>query len=209
MNGVEEVKEVPKDYYHTNAIGDSDVAYVEQFSINKSPFFLYVAHCAPHWPLQAPSAAIKKYTTVYEKGWEEIRQNRYKRLIEKGIIPEESELPSFMFPDQKWEANPDKNWDVRAMAVHAAMVDLLDQSVGKLLDKLEATGELDNTMILFLSDDGASSEIPSKYGPGFDRAGSTRDGRGVNFPVGKDSMLGPQTVLSGIGPKWSHTANTI
>ena len=208
VNGTEEVKEVPKDYYHTNAIGDSAVAYVEQFSGYKNPFFLYVAHCAPHWPLPAPVETIQKYVKVYEKGWEAIRDKRYEKLKSQGILTEQSRLPAFMFPEENWEENIDKAWDVRAMAVHAAMVDLLDQSVGKLLYKLEATGELNNTMILFLSDNGASSERPSKYGPGFDRAVSTRDGRIVNFPVNKDSLPGPQTVLSGIGPKWAHTVNT-
>lgn len=209
VNGNEQVKNVPEDYYHTNAIGDSAVAYVEQFSKNKEPFFLYVAHCAPHWLLQAPEAEIQKYMNVYKVGWQRIREERYQRLIEKGIIQDKnSSLTLFMFPDKNWESNPNKEWDIRAMAVHAAMVDVLDQSVGRLLDKLGATGELDNTLILFFSDNGASAERPSKYGPGFDRAGSTRDGRTVNFPVNKDSLPGSQTVVSGIGPVWSHTVNT-
>ena len=175
---------------------------------NSNPFFLYIAHCAPHWPLQAPEEIIQKYIHVYEKGWEELRQDRYKRLIEKGIIVKENELPAFMFPEESWDTNPNKEWDIRAMSVHAAMIDILDQSVGKLLDKLAAINQLDNTMILFLSDNGASFERPSNYGPGFDRAGKTRDNRIVNFPVNKDSMPGSQTVLSGIGPQWSHTSNT-
>jgi len=209
VNGNKQVKNVPKDYYHTNAIGDSAVAYVEQFSKNKEPFFLYVAHCAPHWPLQAPEAEIKKYMNTYKVGWNRIREERYKRLIQKGIIQNKnSSLTPFMFPDKIWETNPNKEWDIRAMAVHAAMVDVLDQSVGRLLEKLEETGELDNTLILFFSDNGASAERPSKYGAGFDRAGSTRDGRKVIFPVNKDSLPGSQTVVSGIGPVWSHTANT-
>lgn len=208
VNGTEEVTEVPEDYYHTEAIGDSAVAYVKDFTRTESPFFLYVAHCAPHWPLQAPEEAIKKYEDVYKVGWKQIRQNRYDRLLEKGILPKEiAQMPAFMFPDMDWATDPDQEWDARAMAVHAAMVDLMDQSIGKLLDELEATGEMDNTLILFLSDNGASSERPSLYGPGFDRAGSTRDGRTVVFPVEKDSMPGPQTVLSGIGPQWAHTLN--
>ena len=209
VNGTEPVKEVPKDYYHTNAIGDTAVAYVKQFSKNKDPFFLYVAHCAPHWPLQAPEETIQKYMEVYKNGWEDIREKRYARVIDKGIVPKDSSaLPAFMFPKMDWETNDHQEWDIRAMAVHAAMVDILDQSVGKLLATLEETGELDNTLILFMSDNGASSERPSRYGPGFDRAGSTRDGRTVNFPVDKDSLPGPQTVLSGIGPQWAHTVNT-
>ncbi|WP_027137450.1 arylsulfatase [Gaetbulibacter saemankumensis] len=209
VNGTEPVKTVPEDFYYTNAIGDTAVAYVEQFSKSKDPFFLYVAHCAPHWPLQAPEEVIQKYIKTFEKGWQKTREARYERLLENGILDKEnSTLTPFMFPELDWETNPNKDWDIRAMAVHAAMIDVLDQSVGKLLDKLEATGELDNTLILFFSDNGASYEMPSRYGPGFDRAGSTRDGRKVHFPVNKDKMPGPQTVHSGIGSQWSHTANT-
>ncbi len=209
VNGVKQVENVPDEYYHTDVIGDSAVAYVEQFSKNKNPFFLYVAHCAPHWPLHAPEEEINKYANTYDKGWREIRYNRYQGLIEKGIIrTENAELPDFMFPELAWESNTNADWDSRAMAVHAAMVDRMDQSIGKLVDKLEETGELENTVIFFFSDNGASSERPSKYGPGFDRAGSTRDGRKVVFPVEKDSMPGSQTVHSGIGPVWAHTINT-
>ena len=208
VNGTEEVSEVPEDYYHTTAIGDSAVAYVKDFSKIDDPFFMYIAHCAPHWPLQAPEEAIKKYEEIYKVGWKQIRENRYARLLEKGILPQDiGKMPAFMFPDMEWETETDKEWDARAMAVHAAMVDLMDQSIGDLLDELEATGEIDNTLILFLSDNGASSERPSRYGPGFDRAGSTRDGRSVNFPVEKDSLPGAQNVLSGIGPQWAHTLN--
>lgn len=209
VNGTEPVENVPKDFYYTDAIGDTAVAYVERFSKKKEPFFLYVAHTAPHWPLQAPEKEIKKYDSIYKKGWRTIRNLRYQNLIKKGILStDKAELSKFMFPELSWDENPDKEWDSRAMAVHAAMVDRMDQNIGNLIKKLEETGELENTVIFFLSDNGASSERPSRYGPGFDRAGSTRDGKKVVFPVKKDSLPGYQTVHSGIGPQWSHVANT-
>ncbi|AYN66628.1 arylsulfatase [Euzebyella marina] len=208
VNGNQQVEKVPEDYYHTQAIGDSAVAYVNEFSKKENPFFLYVAHCAPHWPLQAPDSIIQKYVDKYEKGWQAIREERHKNLVEKGLISEDTKLPEFMFPELNWENNSDKEWDVRAMAVHAAMVDVMDRTIGELMNKLEETGELENTLVLFLSDNGASSERPSNYGPGFDRAGSTRNGQQVQFPVNKEVLPGPQTVLSGIGPQWAHTVNT-
>lgn len=82
------------------------------------------------------------------------------------------------------------------------------KSDGKLVRKLEESGELDNMIIMFLSDNRASSEHPSQYGPGFDRAGSTRDGREVLFPVKKKHLPGPQTVHAGIGPEWADVSNT-
>ncbi|MEH0152870.1 arylsulfatase [Limibacter armeniacum] len=211
MNGDEKVESVPEGYYHTNAIGDSAVAYVDEFAKDDKPFFLYVAHCAPHWPLQALPEDIKKYESVYKIGWDSIRVKRYERMQQLGLISKENaEFSPRMFPKLDWETNPNKEWDAHAMAVHAAMIDRMDQTIGKLMDKLEETGEMDNTIILFLSDNGASYERPSKYGPGFDRAGSTRQGEEVKFPVDKstDAMPGPQTVHAGIGPVWANVANT-
>ena len=211
VNGTEPVKEVPKDFYYTDAIGDSAVAYVDHFVREEKPFFLYVAHCAPHWPLMAPEEEIKKYEQVYDEGWQKIREERYKKLIEKGIFKgDTTKLSEFMFPDLKWAENENENWDSRAMAVHAAMIDRMDQNIGKLIDKLEATGQLDNTVIMFMSDNGASSERPSQYGIGFDRPSETRDGREIHYPVKKseEHLAGPETVMSGIGPVWANVANT-
>ena len=211
VNGTEPVKEVPEDFYYTDAIGDSAVAYVDHFVKEEKPFFLYVAHCAPHWPLMAPEEEIKKYEHVYDEGWQKIREERYKKLIEKGIFKgDTTKLSEFMYPDLKWAENENENWDSRAMAVHAAMIDRMDQNIGKLIDKLEATGQLDNTVIMFMSDNGASSERPSQYGIGFDRPSETRDGREIHYPVKKseEHLPGPETVMSGIGPVWANVANT-
>ena len=211
VNGTEPVKEVPEDFYYTDAIGDSAVAYVDHFVKEEKPFFLYVAHCAPHWPLMAPEEEIKKYEHVYDEGWQKIREERYKKLIEKGIFKgDTTKLSEFMFPDLKWAENENENWDSRAMAVHAAMIDRMDQNIGKLIDKLEATGQLDNTVIMFMSDNGASSERPSQYGIGFDRPSETRDCRKIHYPVKKseEHLPGPETVMSGIGAVWANVANT-
>ncbi|UII20065.1 arylsulfatase [Fulvivirga ligni] len=208
VNGKEQVMEVPEDYYHTDAISDSAVAYVDQFAKQDEPFFLYVAHCAPHWPLQARPEDIAKYKDKYKDGWQALRKARYKRQLELGLFDEEhAELPEWMFKDKNWETDPDQEWDANAMAVHAAMVDRMDQGIGKLIAKLEESGEMDNTLILFMSDNGASYERSSQYGPGFDRAGSTRDGKEVYFPVKKKHLSGPQTVNSAIGPQWAHSVN--
>ncbi|AKQ46175.1 arylsulfatase [Rufibacter radiotolerans] len=209
VNGITPVKSVPKDYYHTTAIGDSAVAYVEKFTKDEKPFFLYVAHTAPHWPLQAPHEDIAKYENTYQVGWEAIRNARYDRMVKMGLLEEKSApLSPWMFPEKKWDTNSDQEFDARAMAVHAAMVDRMDQTIGKLVQKLKDKGELDNTIIFFLSDNGTSSERPSKYGPGFDRAGSTRQGVPVVFPVDKQALPGSQMVHSGIGPEWASVGNT-
>ena len=203
------VPTVPPDFYYTNALGDSAVAFTRQFTRSDKPFFLYVAYTAPHWPIQALPADIKKYEDTYKDGWRALRQRRYQRLIDLKLFdPATTPLPEFMFPDQQWATDPTRAWDAHAMAVHAAMVDRMDQNIGHLIAELKRTKQLDNTIILFLSDNGASPEDPTEYGPGFDRAGGTRAGQTVAFPRRKEVLPGGQLVNAGIGQIWAHCLNT-
>jgi arylsulfatase len=209
VDGTKPVTTIPKDYYHTDAINDTTVAYIKNLSNEGSPFFLYVAETAPHWPLMAPEETIEKYKDTYKKGWQQIREDRYKRMIDLGIIDSTTAPLSQRFKDElTWDKNPDKEWDARAMAVHAAMVDRMDQGIGRIIEALKETGELENTLIVFLSDNGASAENAAAYGPGFDRPSETRDGREIVYATEKQAMPGPQTTYSSIGPRWANVANT-
>lgn len=209
VNGTKAVEKVPDGYYHTDAINDTAVSYIKEFSREDKPFFLYVAHTAPHWPLQALPEDIKKYEDTYKAGWDATREARYKRMVEIGLIdPVTTPLSPRMGKELSWEKNPDKEWDARAMAVHAAMVDRMDQGIGRIIQTLRATGELDNTIILFLSDNGASPENCMRYGPGFDRPGETRDGQKIHYPVNKKILPGPQTTFASIGERWANVVNT-
>lgn len=211
VNGTTAVDKVPADYYHTDAINDTAVSYIKQWTGDNKPFFLYVAETAPHWPLQALPGDIKKYEDSYKGGWDAVREARYKRMIEKGIIdPATTKLSPRPDNQLSWENNPNKEWDARAMAVHAAMIDRMDQGIGRIIKALKETGKLDNTMIIFLSDNGASPEDCARYGPGFDRPGETRSGQKIAYPVNKekDALPGPETVYASIGPRWANVANT-
>ncbi len=209
VNGTTAVDNVPKDYYHTDAINDTAVSYIRTFSKEDKPFFLYVAHTAPHWPLQALPEDIKKYEQTYKGGWDVIRESRYKKMVQLGLInPTTTPLSPRINNQLTWDKNPDKEWDARAMAVHAAMVDRMDQGIGRLIQALRETGKLDNTIIVFLSDNGASPENCMRYGPGFDRPGQTRDGREISYPVKKDVLPGPQTTFASIGERWANVVNT-
>ncbi|MES2829025.1 MAG: arylsulfatase [Bacteroidota bacterium] len=209
VEGTKPVRNVPANYYHTDAINEKAAEYIEEFSKTEKPFFLYVAHNAPHWPVQALPEDIEKYKKTYKVGWEAIRKARYKKMAALGIIDTGiTKLSSRNPADITWANNPDKEYDARAMAVHAAMIDRMDQGVGKIWKMLEKTGRLDNTIIVFLSDNGASAELSEAYGPGFDRPGQTRDGRPVSYSRKKDVMPGPQTTFFSIGPAWANVANT-
>ena len=201
------VENVPDDYYFADAINEKSVQYIREFGRSDKPFFLYVAHCAPHWPLHARPEDIAKYKDTYKDGWEKLRHDRYKRMIEMGLFKKENTpLPPIQDRGRRWAelTEQEKSFQASKMAVHAAMVDRLDQGFGKIMESLEQTGQLDNTVIFFLSDNGASPEVPQT--PGYDRSSQTRDGRKIRYKG--ISEPGPETTYTGIGAPWSSASNT-
>jgi arylsulfatase len=210
VHNTQAIHSVPDDYYITDAFSDHAVEYVEKYSRDGEPFFLYLAYTAPHWPLHAPRQDIERYRGTYQPGWEAIRQARYERQVAMGLIDPATARLNQRQPDRPaWPENPTQTWDAGAMAVHAAMIDRVDQGVGRIVARLEQLGLLDNTLILVLSDNGASPEIPVR--PGFDRNSETREGEPVvYFGRGqpKDVMPGPETTYASIGPHWANVANT-
>lgn len=209
VNGETPVRTVPKDYYITQAFSDSAVSYVNRYSKDTKPFFMYLSYTAPHWPLQALPEDIAKYENTYKVGWETIRNQRYDRMKKLKIF---GDMDNFLSPrqfDDKWEDNPTKEWDARAMAVHAAMVDRMDQGIGQLIEALDKNGQLDNTLILFLSDNGCSNELCQNYSGGEnDRPDMTRSGEKIIYPKNKEVMPGPQTTYASLGARWANVLNT-
>lgn len=209
VNGETPVNTVPKDFYITDAFSDTAVAYISKYAKDTKPFFMYLAYTAPHWPLHALPEDIKKYENVYKVGWDSIRNARYERMKKLKLFGDADDYLSPRQFNDKWADNPTLDWDVRAMAVHAAMVDRMDQGIGQLIAKLKETGQYDNTLIIFLSDNGGSYENCENYSPGEnDRPDMTRDGRPIIYPKNKEVLPGPQTTMSSIGPKWANVSNT-
>lgn len=209
VNGETPVKEVPKDYYITQALSDSAVSYVDRYAKKDKPFFMYLSYTCPHWPLQALPEDIKKYEDTYKVGWDAIREKRYEKMKALGIFPNAHDFLSPRQSPAKWEDNPDKEWDARAMAVHAAMIDRMDQGIGELLDALKKNGQLDNTLIVFLSDNGCSNEICQNYSEGEnDRPDMTRSGEKIIYPRHKEVLPGSELTYASLGPVWANVANT-
>ena len=209
VNDTTAVDAVPGDYYHTDAINDSSAAFIKRMSTKAAPFLLYVAQNAPHWPLQAKPEDIQKYQDTYKAGWDAIREARYNKMVKMGLIePAKAALSARLNKELSWQENPDKDWDAHAMAVHAAMIDCMDQGIGRIIRALKEANQLDNTLIIFLSDNGASPEDCSAYGPGFDRPGETRAGKKIEYPTTKRVFAGPETTFASIGPRWANVANT-
>lgn len=208
-DGTTPVTDFPEDYYITHALTDTTVNYVRRYAGQDKPFFIYLAHTAPHWPLHALPEDIEKYKDTYKAGWEAIRNARYERMKKIGLFEGRDNYLSARQFKNIWEENPAQEWDARAMAVHAAMIDCVDQGIGKVLKALEETGELDNTLIFFMSDNGCSPESPQNMVPGKDdRPDMLKDGSPVAYPKKKEVLPGAANTMTGIGEVWANVANT-
>lgn len=162
-------KELPPDFYSTKNFTDEMLAYLEardkeerKEGEEKKPFFAYLAYTAPHWPLQAPRAVIDKYKGRYASGPEALRTSRLRGLIERGLVPADVE-PAPMVGEMMTEwadmTPQEQAHSARRMETYAAMVDLIDQHLGRVVDHLDRTGELDDTFVLFMSDNGAEGKL--------------------------------------------------
>jgi arylsulfatase A-like enzyme len=210
VNGTTPVKEVPKDYYITDAVTQHAVQYIQDFTAKQQPYFLYVAHTAPHWPLHARPEDIAKYKGRYDIGWDSLRKQRYDRMVKMGIVDTKTTpLLEVMGSKGAWNklSAEERQKQSRKMEVHAAMIDRLDQGVGQILKTLEETKTLNNTLILFLTDNGASPEIPGEAG--YDRPSETRTGQKLlrDKEITTD-VIGQETSYTGIGSNWANAANT-
>ena len=197
----------PPGFYYTDAITDEAVKQVRAGGgAGDKPLFLYVGYTAPHWPLHAREEDIAKYADTYKVGWDRIRKTRRKKMIELGLIDESMKLPPREPNVKAWDEAPHHDWEARRMAVYAAQIDRMDQGIGRMLAALDETKQADNTLLVFLSDNGGCAEdVQPDW---FDIPTKTRDGR--NIAVGNDPSVTPggqETFLS-YGPSWAMASNT-
>ena len=212
----------PKNYYFTDAIADQSVRFIREHDERQKdePLFLYVAFTAPHWPLHAPAEAIAKYKGKYDQGYEPIRAARFERMKQMGLVDPKWELAP---PPQPWAEVKHKEWEARCMEVYAAQIDLMDQGIGRIVDALEEAGRLDDTLILFLHDNGGCDENngrnarlpkgdlnPPDHKPTDPQWNSrprvTRDGRTVRG--GPQVMPGADDTFIAYGRNWANVSNT-
>ena len=147
-----------KDFYTTDNFTNYAIDYLEEYKSEKKPFFLYIAYTAPHDPLMAWPEDQQKYIGNYMVGYESIRKARYEKQIKLGLIDENYPLSDPTYEDWESLSEEEKRQRDSIMATHAAMVDRVDQNIGRLLEKLEEIKELDNTLVLFMSDNGAQPQ---------------------------------------------------
>jgi arylsulfatase len=189
------------DYHFTDAVTDAAVEFVEEHDPGR-PFFLYVAHAAPHWPMHAREADVARHLDRYRAGWDAVRAARHERLSDLGLLAPRDERVA------AWESAEPKEWLARRMAVYAAMVEQMDRGIGKVLDTLERRGMTENTLVLFLSDNGGCAEEIGPEGRARHFPVRTRDGRAIRLGNGTDFPPGAEDTYASYGLEWAHVSNT-
>ncbi|WP_137970984.1 arylsulfatase [Pseudomonas sp. F(2018)] len=163
------VEQLPEGFYSSDAFGDRLIQYLKERD-QARPFFAYLPFSAPHWPLQAPAEVVAKYRGHYDAGPEALRQERLQRLKQLGLVAEDVQAHPVLALTQEWErlTPQQRAISARTMEVYAAMVERMDWNIGRVVDYLRRQGQLDNTFVIFLSDNGAEGallEAFPKFGP--------------------------------------------
>lgn len=197
------------DFYYTDAISDEAIDCVRAASAAQRPLFLYVAYTAPHWPLHARNEDIARYHGHYEKGWDATRKARHSKMKSIGIVPEHGVL-SDLDTRLDWEMNPERKWHERRMEVYAAMVDRMDHGIGRIVKSLEDSGQIENTLLMFLSDNGGCSEdvkdpLATRCLGG---TPTTRSGSPITTGPVPGLMPGSETTFQAYGQIWANVSNT-
>ncbi|MFK5924600.1 MAG: arylsulfatase [Verrucomicrobiota bacterium] len=215
----------PEEFYYTDAISDHAVRFVQEHHQNQgdSPFFMYVAYTSAHWPMHARKRDIAKYKGQYDAGYDVIRKSRYEKMIKLGLIDSQSAQLSKL--KDSWKESDHLKWDIVNMEVYAAMIDNMDQGIGRIVKSLKETGQYENTLLLFFQDNGGSHEGMGRGDNGAQRQANpslnplsksylqldmipkqTRDG----FPIrqGKGVLAGPSDTYIGYGKAWATVSNT-
>ena len=207
--------ELPDGFFLTDAISDEASGFIRDHHAKSpdDPFFTYVAYTSPHWPLHAHEEDIARYEGRFSAGWDALREERLLRMREMGILEDCWELSDRDSSQPPWTDAEHKEWNQRRMEVYAAQIDRMDQGIGRIISTLEATGQLDNTLILFLADNGGCAE--ELGGPNArvrrDRPVSpplTRDGTPVSKGNDPTIMPGPETTYQSYGVPWANLSNT-
>jgi arylsulfatase len=196
---------LPSDFYSSVNYTDQMLSFLEQHQQrdDEQPFFAYLSYTAPHYPLQAPDEDIARYSGVYEQGYESIRRQRLQEMKRRGIVANNIEAAPGHPAWPAWSELSDtqKAFEVRRMEVYAAMVEVMDRQIGRVLEALRRSGELDNTLIVFMSDNGAEGGNPLDWADYYTQWATE------NFDLSLEN-LGRSNSFAWTGPGWAQVSST-
>lgn len=204
------VTSVPHGYYYTDSISDYAAQFVTEHAERRAdqPFFCYVAYTSPHWPLHALDEDIAKYEGRYDAGWDALRAERHERMIAMGLIDPRWQLTQRDADVPAWKEASDKQWQARRMEVYAAQIDRMDQGIGRILAALKENDLFDNTLILFLADNGGCAEEIRPRWKGLHIPAQTHDGRPVRVGNLPEILPGSEDTYQSYGLPWANASNT-
>ncbi len=211
-----DLNDLPDDFFLTDAISDEAAGYVRDHAANGrgDPFFMYVAYTAPHWPLHAHEEDIARYEGRFADGWDILRDDRLARMRRMGLLKEEWALTPRDASQLPWTEAEHRAWNQRRMEAYAAQIDRMDQGIGRIVEALEASGQLENTLIMFLADNGGCAEELGGRARTRDRdshiatARTRQDGKLVYHGNDPSIMPGPETTYQSYGVPWANVSNT-
>ncbi len=196
------------DYYYTDALTDHSLTFLRNQSDKTKPFFLYLAYTAAHWPLHAKPADIAHYQGRYAMGWDALRDQRHSRMKELSVVnpfwklsPRHPDVPA-------WTEAENKDWQQRRMEVYAAQITSMDRNIGRVVEYLKENDLFDNTLILYLQDNGACHVEYGVNRKGAYLPEKTRDGRPMRPGNIPGLMPGSEDTYQSYGYGWANASNT-
>ncbi|MDE2951356.1 MAG: arylsulfatase [Chloroflexota bacterium] len=195
-------------FYYTDDITDQAIAMIDDARRDNLPFFLHVAYTAPHWPLHALPEDIAKYEGVYRAGWDRLRQQRHEELNSLGILDPVWRISPRDEDSHPWTEERHSDWEDLRMATYAAMIDRMDQGIGRILAKLDEQAITDNTLIIFLSDNGGCAEYLAEDGWINSYVPALPDGRPVRIGNRRDLLPGPADTYMSYDLPWANASNS-
>jgi arylsulfatase len=197
-----------KDFYLTDAIGQNAAKYIEDAAKHPEPFFLYTAFTSPHWPLHAFETDIERHRGRYRDGWDALREERHQRQIKLGLVNPKWGITARDEDVPAWKDAPDREWYQRRMEVYAAQIDRMDRNVGMILETLRRTGRDEDTLILFLADNGGCAEELAAGKLNNNSPKQARDGRAMRPGNSPSIMPGGEDTFASYGIAWANASNT-
>lgn len=199
--------EVQDAFYMTDAVTDKAIEMIDGAVSAQDPFFLYLAYTAPHWPLQAHPEDIETYRGTYRRGWDHLRTSRHEEMLGRDLLQGGWSISPRDPQARPWEVETHTDWEDARMATYAAMVDRMDQNIGRVMAQLRNLGIDRNTLVLFLSDNGGCAEFMAEDGWAESYPETTPDGRAIvsgNLP---DLAPGAGTTFQSYDVAWSNVSN--